>query len=592
MNQLFQVNEKWHGDTCLKVLKVDEQCQKYLFLRSDRKKIVVKYCDLPDDSPLLFRGHLVEMQLYRCPVQNQDAFLIPYIVNSIDTTVIKGQKLHFVERLYVGGKSLREILGSGFTYTWQHAWRIIYHLSVAYFNILDKGVILTDVSADDIVMRGKFSDNVHFVGFDKIRPRNMSDQRREFNDGIFKLGCLFYEMVSGKKPFADGGIPLTQGLMPQLASEVFQQMTSLDMMKRPGNEHDMEMLNRQMVALQDMIQKNPALEFMPYEHGDEDELSFSDDIDNLFSDEPDGSTTKQQTGKLHRNYDTIMETQFDFKKAERREGKLFGFDAVAGMDGLKNTLRDEVLLPLRNQEAREKYGLQAINGMLLYGPPGNGKTYIAERFAEEADMNYCFIKSSDLSSSFTHGSQQLIAQLFNQAEEHKPCILCIDEIDAILGDRTRMTWSGYAMEVNEMLSQMNNCSERGIFVIATTNNLDLLDPAALRAGRLDEKIYVPLPDEEARKGIFKLNLQKAWTDGSIDFSRLASLTKDYVSADITLIANRAKLLAFKRQCPISQAILEKAISTVGPSLTTSQIKLYEKISYGKRVRPQIGFVTN
>ena len=143
-----------------------------------------------------------------------------------------------------------------------------------------------------------------------------------------------------------------------------------------------------------------------------------------------------------------------------------------------------------------------------------------------------------------------------------------------------------------MLSQMNNCSERGIFVIATTNNLDLLDPAALRAGRLDEKIYVPLPDEEARKGIFKLNLQKAWTDGSIDFSRLASLTKDYVSADITLIANRAKLLAFKRQCPISQAILEKARSTVGPSLTTSQIKLYEKISYGKRVRPQIGFVTN
>jgi ATP-dependent 26S proteasome regulatory subunit len=380
--------------------------------------------------------------------------------------------------------------------------------------------------------------------------------------------------------------------MPQLASEVFQQMTSLDMMKRPGNEHDMEMLNRQMVALQDMIQKNPALEFKPYKHEDEDELSFGDDIDYLFSDEPDGSATKQQIGKRHRNYDTIMETQFDFKIAERREGKLFGFDAVAGMDGLKNRLRDEVLLPLRNQEAREKYGLQAINGMLLYGPPGNGKTYIAERFAEEAGMNCCFIKSSDLSSSFSHGSQQLIAQLFNQAEEHKPCILCIDEIDAILGDRTRMTWSGYAMEVNEMLSQMNNCSERGIFVIATTNNLDLLDPAVLRAGRLDEKIYVPLPDEEARKGIFKLNLQKAWTDGSIDFNRLASLTKDYVSADITLIANRAKLLAFKRQCPISQAILEKAISTVDPSLTTSQIKLYEKISYGKRVRPQIGFVTN
>ena len=150
------------------------------------------------------------------------------------------------------------------------------------------------------------------------------------------------------------------------------------------------------------------------------------------------------------------------KRAKEGAG---GFKDVAGMSELKIKLDHEVLFPLTDEVFKTKYNGHALNGILLYGPPGCGKTFLAEKFAEESRMNYMLVKSSDLASTFIHGTQEKIRKMFDLAERLAPCILCIDELDAIAGKRSSMVQETYAMEVNEMLSQLNNCSERGIFVI-------------------------------------------------------------------------------------------------------------------------------
>jgi SpoVK/Ycf46/Vps4 family AAA+-type ATPase len=316
------------------------------------------------------------------------------------------------------------------------------------------------------------------------------------------------------------------------------------------------------------------------------------DLKDFFEKAEKAEERQENLQKKEKTYDPMIETTFDFHQPTRTINRPYGFEAVAGMDELKGQLRDEVLLPLNDPEAQQRYGMHPLNGMLLYGPPGCGKTFIAERFAEEAGMSSCFVKCSDLGSTYAHGTQQIMAQLFTQAEEHKPSVVCIDEIDALLSNRSQMSWSGYAMEVNEFLTQMNNCNERGIFVIGTTNSPHLLDPAVLRTGRFDEKIYVPLPDKEARKGIFQLKLSQTWTDATIDYDRLAALTANYVASDIGMIVNRAKLLAYKQHIPVSQSIIEQAVSVVKPSLSTKQLQQYQVGFAPENQRPQIGFATN
>ncbi len=180
---------------------------------------------------------------------------------------------------------------------------------------------------------------------------------------------------------------------------------------------------------------------------------------------------------------------FDFKVGKGR-----GFADIAGMKELKDYLYQRVIFTIKDKERVMKYKLAAPNGMLLYGPPGCGKTYVAEKFAEETGFSYILVKSSDLASSFLHGSQEKIAQLFRQAEAKAPVVICFDEFDALVPDRSSLGAQQVSSEVNEFLSQLNNCSERGIFVVGTTNRPDKIDSAVLRTGRIDKMVYVPLPD--------------------------------------------------------------------------------------------------
>lgn len=266
-------------------------------------------------------------------------------------------------------------------------------------------------------------------------------------------------------------------------------------------------------------------------------------------------------------------TARDFKRSPSGPG----FEAVAGMDELKNSLRQDVVEILADKEEAKKYGLSIPNGMLLYGPPGCGKTFIAERFAEEAGYNYQYIKSSDLASVYLHGSQEKIAQLFDAARRHSPTILCFDEFDALVPRRDDINNASQSAEVNEFLSQLNNCGSDGIFVIATSNRPDKIDPAVLRSGRMDLKIYVPVPDMESRAALFRIMLKEKPTADDIDCNQLAKKTEGFVASDITAVVMAAAREAFRKKIAISLDLLLESINRATPSLSKSDISYYEKM---------------
>lgn len=303
--------------------------------------------------------------------------------------------------------------------------------------------------------------------------------------------------------------------------------------------------------------------------------------------------TRQQSSSSNNVVDE--EKQATEAKVDIQKGKGNGFKDIAGMDGLKQMLTQKVIFILKDKEKAAKYKLLPPNGMLFYGPPGCGKSFFAEKFAEETGFNFMLVKASDLGSIYVHGSQGKIADLFKKAEESKPTIICFDEFDAFVPNRSNKGAEHQAGEVNEFLSQLNNCAQRGIFVIATSNRPDMIDPAVLRTGRIDKLVYVPMPDKEARQEMFKLHLSGRPCE-EIDAERLAELTDGYIASDIAYIVNDAAMGAAFSDQPITQQLLETAINSTHPSIGKEVVESYESLR-GKmedidqrNKRPKIGFV--
>lgn len=289
------------------------------------------------------------------------------------------------------------------------------------------------------------------------------------------------------------------------------------------------------------------------------------------------------------------EKQATEAKVEVQKGKGNGFKDIAGMNGLKQMLTQKVIFILKDKEKAARYKLLPPNGMLFYGPPGCGKSFFAEKFAEETGFNFILVKASDLGSIYVHGSQGKIADLFKKAEENKPTIICFDEFDAFVPNRSNKGAEHQAGEVNEFLSQLNNCAQRGIFVIATSNRPDMIDPAVLRTGRIDKLVYVPMPDKDARREMFKLHLNGR-PCSEIDAERLAELTDGYIASDIAYIVNDAAMGAAFSDKPISQELLETTISSIHPSISKEVVNSYENLHEKmedvdiRNKRPKIGFI--
>ena len=282
------------------------------------------------------------------------------------------------------------------------------------------------------------------------------------------------------------------------------------------------------------------------------------------------------------------------KPALSRKAEGPGFSAIAGMEDLKQQMREEVIEPLHNPEEYQRYGVTIPNGMLLYGPPGCGKTFFAKHFAEEVGFNFMQVTPATLKSKWINATQENIAAMFKEAEENAPTIIFIDELDDLLKDRA-LDEKGMSGS-NEFLAQMDRTGEKGIFIIGATNKPDILDSAVLRAGRLEKKYYLGVPDKTAREALFKLYLEKRPYDFGLDYSELADLTHNYVSADIQLIVNDASRAALKARSKITMELLKHAISQVKQSISDKELQKYENlraIMNGeapiKPTRPKIGF---
>lgn len=283
------------------------------------------------------------------------------------------------------------------------------------------------------------------------------------------------------------------------------------------------------------------------------------------------------------------------KLKEIKKGK--GFSAIAGMQALKDIIQLDVIDALNEKERYAEYGLTIPNGILFYGPPGCGKTFFAERMAEEIGVNFYQLKPSDIQSKWVNASQENIKKLFDEARENAPSIIFIDELDAVVPNRDNSNVNHMnTSAVNEFLAQMNNCGDDGIFIIGATNRPNLIDPAILRAGRLDKLIYIPPPDFDARESMFKLFLEKRPREVGLNYSELAKMTENYVSSDIKFLCDEASRKALKLNTRISRDILLDTINQNKPSISLDELNSYtsikakmEGLPEKKNDRPSIGF---
>ena len=181
-------------------------------------------------------------------------------------------------------------------------------------------------------------------------------------------------------------------------------------------------------------------------------------------------------GEIEINNQISKPTEEKSKKKEVKTGQ--GFSAIGGMQELKDTIKLDIIDALNEKERYAEYGLTIPNGMLLYGPPGCGKTFFAEKMAEEIGFNFYQIKPSDIQSKWVNASQENIKKLFDEARENAPSIIFVDELDALVPNRDNSNVSHMnTSAVNEFLAQMNNCGDDGVFIIGATNLPSTIDPA-------------------------------------------------------------------------------------------------------------------
>eukprot|EP00002_Diphylleia_rotans_P013634 TRINITY_DN2658_c0_g5_i1.p1 TRINITY_DN2658_c0_g5~~TRINITY_DN2658_c0_g5_i1.p1 ORF type:complete len:808 (-),score=225.35 TRINITY_DN2658_c0_g5_i1:290-2713(-) len=222
---------------------------------------------------------------------------------------------------------------------------------------------------------------------------------------------------------------------------------------------------------------------------------------------------------------------------------------VGGLEDVKRELRETVQYPVEHPEKFAKFGMSPSKGVLFYGPPGCGKTLLAKAIANECQANFISIKGPELLTMWFGESEANVRELFDKARAAAPCVLFFDELDSIA--KARGSGSGDAggagdRVINQILTEMDGVSARkNVFIIGATNRPDIIDPAVLRPGRLDQLIYIPLPDLKSRVAILKSNLRKSPIAGDVDLDFLARNTEGFSGADLTEICQRACKLAIR-----------------------------------------------
>ena len=244
-----------------------------------------------------------------------------------------------------------------------------------------------------------------------------------------------------------------------------------------------------------------------------------------------------------------------------------GFEQVANLEEVKQRLTESVIWQMREPERFSRLGIEPPRGILLYGPPGTGKTFVIRALAHEAGAAFFTVKGAELLDKWVGESERAVREIFARARAVAPSILFFDEIDALAPVRGRSTNNVTDSVVAALLTEMDGVTERGnVFVIGATNRRDLVDPALIRAGRLETHLYLGLPETSARKAFFEIgDIPFAW-DVSID--RLVGASEGYSFADLSGMMREAALQALRRDSKaieVTNDDLDKALENILPA---------------------------
>ncbi|MFX0075850.1 MAG: CDC48 family AAA ATPase [Candidatus Hermodarchaeota archaeon] len=264
------------------------------------------------------------------------------------------------------------------------------------------------------------------------------------------------------------------------------------------------------------------------------------------------------------------------------------WEEIGGLEDLKQKLIESVDWPLSHPNIFERMGITPPRGILLYGPPGCGKTLLARAVANESKANFISIKGPELLSKYVGESEKAIREVFRKARMAAPCIIFFDEFDSIAPSRGRHTTdSGVSEKVlSQFLTELDGLEvKKDIVVIAATNRPDILDPALIRPGRIDRILLVPAPDDKGREKILKIFTKNMPLTSSVDIPSLIKKLDGYSGADIETLCREAGMIALRenmRARKISREHFKLAMETINPSITPKIIKFYE--SFGKKLK--------
>jgi len=253
------------------------------------------------------------------------------------------------------------------------------------------------------------------------------------------------------------------------------------------------------------------------------------------------------------------------------------WDDVGGLDSLKEELREAIEWPIKHKEAFDYVDVETPKGILLHGPPGTGKTLIAKALAKMTESNFISIKGPELLSKWVGESEKGVREIFRKARQASPCIIFLDEVDALVPRRGSGGSESHVTEsvVSQILTEIDGLEElNDVLIVGATNRLDIVDEALLRPGRFDRIIEVPNPDSKGRQHIFEIHTKKKPLGNDVNITKLVELTDGFSGAEIGAVANRAAIIALKRyvggksqnikEIKISQQDLIDAVDKVKP----------------------------
>lgn len=304
----------------------------------------------------------------------------------------------------------------------------------------------------------------------------------------------------------------------------------------------------------------------------------------------DQATSATPSGK--RNRPASVDDDEQSRKWMVQERPSTTFADVAGLELVKEEIRLKLLYPFSHPELAEKYGVQPGGGILLFGPPGTGKTMMARAVAGEIEAAFFAIKPSEIMSQWVGMAEQNIAKLFEEARSYSVSVIFIDELEALAPKRRSSASTVMRRVVPQLLAELDGFEKRtsAMLFIGATNEPWAIDSAVLRPGRLDRLIYVPPPDLTARKRILELNLTDAPLSSAVTLDEIASSTNGFSGADMSALTRRAREHVFLESIrmqtarAIEQHDFDLILKDMQPSISDSDLDLFERFASGQNVK--------